>query len=72
MLEVDRVHLEFIGNASRYIHTFRNKLFFFRNNVFVNVGNNTDKDISPGSYCPTSFLKGNFPDSMFLAQGYFI
>ena len=28
---------------------------------------NTDKDISHGSYCPTSFLKGNFPDSMFLS-----
>ena len=36
-------------------------------NFFVNVGKNTDKDISHGSYSPTSFLKGNFPDSMFLS-----
>ena len=28
---------------------------------------NTDKDISHGRYCPTSFLEGNFPDSMFLS-----
>ena len=34
---------------------------------FVNVVKNTDKDISHGSYCPTSFLKGHFPDSMFLS-----
>ena len=37
------------------------------NNFFVDVGKNTDKDISHGSYCPTSFLKGNFPDSFFLS-----
>ena len=48
-----------IDNRSATARTF--------NNFFVNVGKNTDKDISPGSYCPTSFLKGNFPDSMFLA-----
>ena len=33
---------------------------------FVNVGKNTDKDFPCGNCCPTSFLKGNFPDSMFL------
>ena len=48
-----------IDNPSAIARTF--------NTFFVNVGKNTDKDISPGSYCPTSFLKGNFPDSMFLA-----
>ena len=48
-----------IDNPSAIARTF--------NNFFVNVGKNTDKDISHGSYCPTSFLKGNFPDSMFLA-----
>ena len=37
------------------------------NNFFVNVGKNTDKDIPCGNCCPTSFLKGNFPDSMFLS-----
>ena len=37
------------------------------NNLFVNVGKNTDKDIPCGNCCPTSFLKGNFPDSMFLS-----
>ena len=31
------------------------------------MGKNTDKDISHGRYCPSSFLKGNFPDSMFLS-----
>ena len=36
------------------------------NNFFVNVGKNTDKNIPCGNCCPTSFLKGNFPDSMFL------
>ena len=40
-------------------------LTFF--NFFVNVGKNTDKDILCGNCCPTSFLKGNFPDSMFIA-----
>ena len=35
-------------------------------NFFVNVGKNTDKNIPCGNCCPTSFLKGNFPDSMFL------
>ena len=48
-----------IDNPSSTARTF--------NNFFVNVDKNTDKDISHGSYCPTSFLKGNFPDSMFLA-----
>ena len=48
-----------IDNPSAIARTF--------NNFFVNVGKNTDKDISHGSYCPTSFLKGNFPDSMFLS-----
>ena len=37
------------------------------NNFFVNVGKNTDKDIPCGNCSPTSFLKGNFPDSMFLS-----
>ena len=37
------------------------------NYFFVNVGKNTDKDIPCGNCCPTSFLKGNFPDSMFLS-----
>ena len=37
------------------------------NNFFVNVGNNTDKDLPHGNYCPASFLKGNFPESMFLS-----
>ena len=37
------------------------------NNFFVNVGKNTDKNIPCGNCCPTSFLKGNFPDSMFLS-----
>ena len=38
------------------------------NNFFVKVGKNTDKDIPCGNCCPTtSFLKGNFPDSMFLS-----
>ena len=37
------------------------------NNFFVNVGKNTDKDIPCGNCCPTSFLKSNFPDSMFLS-----
>ena len=37
------------------------------NNLFVNVGKNTDKDIPCGNCCPTSFLKDNFPDSMFLS-----
>ena len=37
------------------------------NNFFVNVGKNTDKDIPCGNCCPTSFLKGSFPDSMFLS-----
>ena len=37
------------------------------NNFFINVGKNTDKDIPCGNCCPTSFLKGNFPDSMFLS-----
>ena len=36
------------------------------NNFFVNVGENTDKNIPCANCCPTSFLKGNFPDSMFL------
>ena len=31
------------------------------------MGKNTDKDIPSGNCCPTSFLKGNFPDSMFLS-----
>ena len=31
------------------------------------MGKNTDKDIPCGNCCPTSFLKGNFPDSMFLS-----
>ena len=32
------------------------------------MGKNTDKDISLGNYCdPTSFRKGNFPESMFLS-----
>ena len=30
------------------------------------MGKNTDKDIPCGNCCSTSFLKGNFPDSMFL------
>ena len=47
-----------IDNPSAIARTF--------NNFFVNVGRNTDKDISQGSYSPTSFLKGNLPDSMFL------
>ena len=37
------------------------------NNFFVNVVKNTDKDIPCGNCCPTSFLKGNFPDSMFFS-----
>ena len=48
-----------IDNPSAIARTF--------NNFFVNVGKNMDKDISHGSHCPTSFLKGNFPDSMFLS-----
>ena len=48
-----------IDNSSAIPRTF--------NNFFVNVGKNTDKDIPYGSYCPTSFLKGNVPDSMFLS-----
>ena len=36
-------------------------------NFFVDVGKNTDKDIPCGNCCLTSFLKGNFPDSMFLS-----
>ena len=48
-----------IDNPSAIARTF--------NNFFVNVGKNTDKDISHGSYSPTSFLKGNLPDSMFLS-----
>ena len=48
-----------IDNSSAIAGTF--------NNFFVNVGKNTDKDISHGKYCPTSFLKGNIPDSMFLS-----
>ena len=31
------------------------------------MGKNNDKDIPCGNCCPTSFLKGNFPDSMFLS-----
>ena len=31
------------------------------------MGKNTDKDIPCRNCCPTSFLKGNFPDSMFLS-----
>ena len=31
------------------------------------MGKNTDKDIPCGNCSPTSFLKGNFPDSMFLS-----
>ena len=31
------------------------------------MGKNTDKDIPCGNCCPTYFLKGNFPDSMFLS-----
>ena len=31
------------------------------------MGKNTDKDIPCGNCCPTSFLKGNFPDSVFLS-----
>ena len=37
------------------------------NNFFVNVGKNTYKNIPCGNCCPTSFLKGNFPDSMFVS-----
>ena len=37
------------------------------NDFFVNVGKNTGKGIPCGNCCPTSFLKGNFPDSMFLS-----
>ena len=37
------------------------------NNFFVNVGKNTDKDIPCWNCCPTYFLKGNSPDSMFLS-----
>ena len=37
------------------------------NIFFVNVGRKTDKDIPQGSCCPTSFLNGNFPESMFLS-----
>ena len=48
-----------IDNPSAIARTF--------NNFFANGGKNTDKDISHGSYCPTSFLKGNFPDPMFLS-----
>ena len=33
-------------------------------NFFVNVGINTKKDIPNGNCCPTSFLKGNFHDSI--------
>ena len=40
---------------------------FNNNYFFVNVGKNIDKDIPCGNCCPTSFLKGNFPDSMFLS-----
>ena len=36
-------------------------------NFFVDVGKHTDKDIPCGNCCPTSFLKGNFPDSMLLS-----
>ena len=36
-------------------------------NFFVDVGKNIDKDIPCGNFCLTSFLKGNFPDSMFLS-----
>ena len=32
-----------------------------------NVDKNTDKDILHLNFCPTSFLKGNFRDSMFLS-----
>ena len=31
------------------------------------MGKNIHKDIPCGNCCPTSFLKGNFPDSMFLS-----
>ena len=31
------------------------------------MGKNTDKDIPCGNCCPTSFRKGNFPESMFLS-----
>ena len=45
----------------------KRKIKLSTNNFFVNVGKNTDKDIPCGNCCPTSFLKGNFPDSMFLS-----
>ena len=37
------------------------------NNVFVNVGLNTGKDIPPGNCSPASFLKGTYSESMFLS-----
>ena len=42
-------------------------LLTFFNNFFFNVGKNTDKDITCGKCCPTSFLKGHFLDTMFLS-----
>ena len=32
--------------------------------IFFNVGKNIDKDIPHGNFCPTSFLRGNFLDSI--------
>ena len=41
-------------------------LLTFFNNFFLNVSKNTGKDITCGNCRPTSFLNGNFPDTMFL------
>ena len=37
------------------------------NHFLVNEGRNADKHISQGNCCPSSFLNGNFPESMFLS-----
>ena len=50
-----------VDNPCAIVNIFNNYYFF------LNVGKNTDKDIPCGNCCPTSFLKGNFPDSMFLS-----
>ena len=57
IINISKVKVDYIPSILESVKTVDNpcttaKIF---NNVFVNVGKNTDKDITRGNCCPTSF-----------------
>ena len=69
IINISKVKADYIPSILESGKTVDNPCAFANifNNFCVNVDKNTDKYNPCGNCCPTSFLKGNFPDSVFLS-----